>query len=52
MPFTNDGKQENNKTVTFHAHHAFHYSHTSNVESLHEATQKHVQTLYLKYLED
>ena len=34
----------------FPAHHSFHHSHTLNVESLHEATQKHVQALYLNYI--
>ena len=52
MPFTNYGQQECNETVTFPAHHAFHYSHTSNAESLREATQIHAQTLHLTYVED
>ena len=37
--------------VTFSTHHAFHYSYTSNVESLNEATKKHVQSLYLNCME-
>ena len=37
VPFSNYDQQTNGD---FSAHRAFHYSHTSNAESLHEATQK------------